>query len=330
MNRFARWVLWVGVLACCADFAGAQERVTVKLMGGAEVTATLLRNNDDGVVLDLGAEVVTIDADRVLDIRDQEDQPVGRQERQEFYTLGSLEEAPVPSLVKRFGDAVVTVTTPLGLGSGFVISDEGHLITNYHVIEKSLEVKVTVFLPTSQGYEKKQIQRVRILAVNPLRDLALLQLEPDDMESLDIRPVVISAEPALGVGDLVFAIGNPLGLERSVTQGIVSSNVRTYGHLRFIQTDASINPGNSGGPLFNSQGEVVGVVCAGFTFFDGLALGIPAADLIDFLHHRDAFVFDPTQPQNGVKYLQPPFRDSSDEAAGEPISADLEGAPPSP
>jgi serine protease Do len=88
------------------------------------------------------------------------------------------------------------------------------------------------------------------------------------------------------------------------------------GHLRFIQTDASINPGNSGGPLFNSRGEVIGVVCAGYTFFDGLALGIPAADLLEFLRHRDAFVFDPTQPQNGVKYLAPPFRDDEKEVPG--------------
>lgn len=307
--------LLVALALTCATCGGAEPQVTVKLVGGAEVTAMLLRKNDEGVVLDLGAEVVTIDAKRVLDIRNQNDEPVGEQRRQEFYTLGRLKEAPVPSLVKRFGDAVVTVTTPVGLGSGFVISSEGHLITNYHVVEKTLDVKVTVFQRTPQGYEKRQLQRVKILAVNPLRDLALLQLDPEEMGPLEIEPVVIAEEPALGVGDLVFAIGNPLGLERSVTQGIVSSNVRTYGHLRFIQTDASINPGNSGGPLFNARGEVVGVVCAGFTFFDGLALGIPATDLLDFLRHRDAFVFDPTQPQNGVKYFEPPFRDAEGASA---------------
>jgi serine protease Do len=216
--------------------------------------------------------------------------------------------------VKRYGDAVVTVTTPVGLGSGFIISKEGHLITNYHVVEESLKVKVTVFQRKPQGYEKRQLNRVKILALNPLRDLALLQLDKEEMEDLDIEPVVISETATVRVGDLVFAIGNPLGLERSVTQGIVSSTTRTMGHLRFIQTDASINPGNSGGPLFNSRGEVVGVVCAGYSLFDGLAFGIPASDLVEFLQHRDAYLFDPTQPQNGVKYFEPPFRREGDQA----------------
>lgn len=75
-----------------------------------------------------------------------------------------------------------------------------------------------------------------------------------------------------------------------------------------IQTDAAINPGNSGGPLFNARGEVVGIVCAGATSFDGLAFGIPATDLVDFLVHRETYLYDPAQPLNGVTYLQPPFR----------------------
>jgi serine protease Do len=176
------------------------------------------------------------------------------------------------------------------------------------VVEKSLEIKVTLFQRKEQGYEKRQLKQVKLLAVNPLRDLALLQLDQDELAGRTITHVVLSQRPTVQVGDVIFAIGNPLGLERSVTQGIVSSILRTMGHLRFIQTDASINPGNSGGPLFNSRGEVVGVVCAGYSFFDGLAFGIPAADLIDFLEHHDAYLFDASQPQNGVKYLSPPYR----------------------
>lgn len=285
----------------------ADEVVTVKLAGGAQVTARLLQRNDDRVVLDLGHEVVTVDAKRVLSIGGPEQQPEGQTRQQDYYTLGRLDEAPVPELVKHYGDAVVTVTTPVGLGSGFIISKEGHLITNYHVVEESLKVKVTVFQRKPQGYEKRQFNRVKILALNPLRDLALLQLDKEEMGDLEIEPVVIAEAATVRVGDLVFTIGNPLGLERSVTQGIVSSTTRTMGHLRFIQTDASINPGNSGGPLFNSRGEVVGVVCAGYSLFDGLAFGIPAPDLVEFLLHRDAYLFDPTQPQNGVKYFEPPF-----------------------
>lgn len=313
MKKIATSILFLSLITLAESHARAGEVVTVKLAGGAQVTATLLQRNDDRVVLDLGHEVVTVDANRVLSIGGPEHQPEGQTRQQEYYTLGRLDEAPVPELVKRFGDAVVTVTTPVGLGSGFIISSEGHLITNYHVVEESLKVKVTVFQRKKQGYEKRQLKQVKILALNPLRDLALLQLDQDEIADLDIKHVVISEKSTSRVGDLVFAIGNPLGLERSVTQGIVSSTTRTMGHLRFIQTDASINPGNSGGPLFNSRGEVVGVVCAGYSFFDGLAFGIPSTDLVDFLKHRDAYLFDPTQPQNGVKYFDPPFRKPEDD-----------------
>jgi len=309
-------VLWEGV---CAD-----EVVTVKLAGGAQLTATLLQKTDDRVVLDLGHEVVTVDAKRVLSISSPERQATGQTAEREFYTLGRLDEAPVPQLVKRFGDAVVTVSTPSGMGSGFIISKSGHLITNYHVVEKELKVIATVFQKKKQGYEKRQLKQVKILALNPLRDLALLQLDKDELGEFDLKPVVIAEKCSLRVGDLVFAIGNPLGLERTVTQGIVSSTTRTLGHLRFIQTDASINPGNSGGPMFNARGEVVGVVCAGYSFFRGLAFGIPAPDLIDFLQHRDAYLFDSTQPQNGVKYFQPPFRRSDsvlNQGASRPVDS---------
>jgi serine protease Do len=97
-------------------------------------------------------------------------------------------------------------------------------------------------------------------------------------------------------------------MERSVTQGIVSSTTRTIDQMRLIQTDAAINPGNSGGPIFNARGEVVAVACAGAAVFDGLAFGIPANELIDFLVHRDTYLYDESQPQNGVTYLPPPFR----------------------
>jgi len=310
MNFILRNFIYCSVLLAPLARVSADEIVTVKLAGGAQVTATLLQKTEDRVVLDLGHEVLTFDAKRVLSIGGPEHQPEGQTAAKDFFTLGRLEEMPVPQLVKRFGDAVVTVSTPSGMGSGFLISKEGHLITNYHVVEKELKVIVTVFQKKAQGYEKRQLKKVKILALNPLRDLALLQLDQKELGDFEVKHVVIAEKSTVRVGDLAFAIGNPLGLERTVTQGIVSSTTRTLGHLRFIQTDASINPGNSGGPLFNARGEVVGVVCAGYSFFSGLAFGIPASDLIDFLQHRDAYLFDADQPQNGVKYFQPPFRSS--------------------
>lgn len=303
---FAAGILF-GVMQTLPGRLNAGESVTVTLQGGAKITASLLRRNDDSLVLDLGHDVVTIDARRVLGVQTLETDVPESESDQGVYSHGRLEDAAVPDLVRRFGDAVVVVKTPTGLGSGFITSAKGHIITNYHVVEGTTKPSVVVYERRAQGYEKRTLLEVKIIAINPLRDLALLLLDPKEMADLQIRHVVLAQSPDVRVGDVLFAIGNPLGLERTVTQGIVSSTTRTMGHLRFIQTDASINPGNSGGPLFNSRGEVVGVVCAGFVMFDGLAFGIPATDLIDFLKNRDAYLFDASQPQNGITYLKPPY-----------------------
>jgi serine protease Do len=311
-----RSVLAFTLLAALVPAAARGEQATVTLVGGARISATLLRESEEGVVLDLGFDVLHIPAKQVLlvDRGEQEDAAATARERG-IYTAGRLQPAEVPELVKRFGDAVVVVRTAGGLGSGFIISRQGHLITNYHVVEQQTRVTVTLYRRSDQGYQKHDLKRVRILALHPLRDIALLQLDLSELPGTLPEPVVINDQDDVRVGDLVFAIGNPLGLERTVTQGIVSSTTRTIGHLRLIQTDASINPGNSGGPLFNARGEVVGIVCAGHVTFDGLAFGIPARDLIDFLEHRDSYLFDPTQPQNGVSYLDPPYRADSGSAA---------------
>lgn len=306
------------------------EHVTVTLVGGARISATLLRENDEGVVLDLGYDVLHIPAKQVLLVdRGQAEDTAESARDRGIYSTGRLQPAEVPQLVKRFGDAVVVVRTAGGLGSGFITSRQGHLITNYHVVEQQTRITVTLYRRAEQGYEKHDLKRVRILALHPLRDIALLQLDLGELPGALPEPVVLNDQDDVRVGDLVFAIGNPLGLERTVTQGIVSSTTRTIGHLRLIQTDASINPGNSGGPLFNARGEVVGIVCAGHVTFDGLAFGIPARDLIDFLEHRDSYLYDPTQPQNGVSYLDPPYRAEpvSEASTAEPPVADANSMP---
>ncbi|NBC11305.1 MAG: trypsin-like serine protease [Planctomycetes bacterium] len=285
------------------------QPVEVTVLGGAQVVGTLLRQNNAGLVIDLGFDALHIPADQALDVRplEADDENDAETDEAGIYRTGRLEPASIPKLVERFGDAVVMVKTPAGLGSGFVISDQKHLITNYHVIENQTRVSVTVFQKTDRGYRKHEFHQVRIVAIQPLRDIALLRVVDEKAADWTPEPVVIAEGGGPAVGDLIFAIGNPLGLERSVTQGIVSSTTRTVGHLRMLQTDASINPGNSGGPMFNARGEVVGIVCAGATMFDGLAFGIPANDLLDFLKNRDAFLYDPSQPMNGITYLEPPY-----------------------
>lgn len=304
--------------------AAADDQVTITLVGGAKISATLLRENNEGVVLDLGYDVLHVPKARVLDVKRDEAAADGQahQDRGVFRS-GRLEPADVPELVKRHGDAVVVVKTSGGLGSGFVISKQGHLITNYHVVEGQNKPQVTIFRRTEQGYERQDLKKVKVLALQPTRDIALLQLDLSELKGDLPEPVVINNDDDLRVGDLVFGIGNPLGLERSVTQGIVSSTTRTFGHLRMIQTDASINPGNSGGPLFNARGEVVGIVCAGHVMFAGLAFGIPATDLVDFLVHRESFLYDAAQPLNGATYLAPPFKPGSEAepSAGSPPAA---------
>ena len=300
------------------------QAVTVTVVGGSKVTGTLLRQSDNGVAVDLGIDVLHLRTDDVLDIAANNTDAIATEPNTDgdLFITGRLEAAPINKLVDRFGDSVVLVRTAAGLGTGFFISRQGHLITNYHVIERETRISVNVSIPGEgqQSRKREEIEDVKIIAIHPLRDLALLQVDWDAEELGPIpEPVVISDADDLAVGDLAFAIGNPLGMERSVTQGIVSSTNRTIGHLRFVQTDASINPGNSGGPLFNARGEIIGVACAGFTFFDGLAFGIPARDLINFLEFRDAYLYDPSQPQNGVKYLDPPTRtvDAPEESPAE-------------
>ncbi|HEY2839942.1 MAG TPA: trypsin-like peptidase domain-containing protein [Pirellulales bacterium] len=308
----------LAVVVIGASLARAGEKVTVTLVGGAKISAELLRENDQGIVLDLGHDVLQIPSKRLLGIdRGKTEEAEKSQSDRGIFVTGRLPPADVPELVKRCGDAVVLVKTAGGQGSGFIISDKGHLITNYHVVEGETKISVTYFRLTPQGYEKHELKKVKIVALQPMRDIALLKLDPNEVTGEMPKPIVIDDRDDLRVGDAVFAIGSPLGLERTVTQGIVSSTTRTMGHMRLIQTDAAINPGNSGGPLFNLRGEVVGIACAGATQFDGLAFGIPSSDLIDFLVHRDAFMYDASHPQNGVTYLPPPFKGAGSAAANQ-------------
>ena len=285
-----------------------KKTATATLENGAVVTGTVLRSNSEGVVFDLGYDVIHIPKKKILDLKygdgaEQKSETV----QEDIYSVGRLKPAPVKALVDRHGDSVVMVKTVSGLGSGFFISEKGHIITNYHVVEREKQITIHVYNKTNAGYEKKEFKKVRIIALQPVRDLALLKIDESELKGFNIKPTTLSKDKEFGVGNLIFAVGNPLGLERSVSQGIVSSTTRAIGYLRFIQTDAAINPGNSGGPLFNNRGEVVGVACAGSTAFDGLAFGIPVTDLIDFLKNRETYLYDPSMPQNGVKYLKPPF-----------------------
>ena len=137
------------------------------------------------------------------------------------------------------------------LGSGFVINEDGLILTNNHVIEKASEIKVK--LDSGKEYDAKVVGR------DPKTDLALIRVKPD---SDFPEPVHMGDSDAIRVGDWVMAVGNPFGLGQTVTTGIISAKGRIIGagpYDDFLQTDAAINPGNSGGPLFNMKGEVIGI-----------------------------------------------------------------------
>jgi len=142
------------------------------------------------------------------------------------------------------------------LGSGVVVTDDGYILTNNHVVAEAEEIVVT--------FTEKEQYEAKIIGRDPKTDIALIKIEVNKA----IHSAKLGDSDALRVGDWVVAIGNPFGLGSTVTAGIVSAKGRIIGagpYDDFIQTDASINPGNSGGPLFNLDGEVVGINTAIFT-----------------------------------------------------------------
>ncbi len=153
-----------------------------------------------------------------------------------------------------------------GAGSGVIISRDGYIVTNYHVVEGAKNITVTL--------ADRQEYKARIVGRDPKTDLAILKIDPKET----LNAATLGNSEQLKVGDWVVAIGNPFGLSNTVTAGIVSAKGRIIGagpYDDFIQTDAPINPGNSGGPLFNMKGEVVGINTAIVPNGQGIGFAIP-------------------------------------------------------
>jgi serine protease Do len=185
-----------------------------------------------------------------------------------------LEE--LPESLRRFFDFRGRPPVPrerAGMGSGFIFSSDGFVITNHHVVDGAKHVVVR--LPNRQEFDAE------IIGTDPRSDLAVLKIDGDSLPVLRLAD-----ERALKVGQWVLAIGSPFGLDFSVTAGIVSAVGRSLptaagdNYVPFIQTDVAINPGNSGGPLFNLEGEVIGVNSQIFTRSGGsigLSFAIPSS-----------------------------------------------------
>jgi serine protease Do len=297
-----------------ANFAGAD---TIQLKGNDSVTGTILAEKTDAVVVDVGYTVLIVPRGVITKIsKVAEAVSPGTAASNllvsvntpQFYSTDA-HSAParnVQDLVKQIGEAVVQVRTPEGLGSGFFINADGYLMTNFHVIEGETEISVEVYHQTGGQLQRDTYKQVRIVAINKFHDLALLHIE--DKNAPKFKFITLGSADALTVGDSVFAIGSPLGLERTVTQGIISTKTRELEGELYLQTTAQINPGNSGGPLFNMAGEVVGVTNMKITFGEGLGFAIPVELVKNFLDHRDAFAYSTDNPNNPYRYLEPPSR----------------------
>ena len=193
---------------------------------------------------------------------------------------------------------------PSGTGAGFAWDAAGHVVTNYHVIEQERDISLMIYVKEKKGLRKEKVSDVRIVAFNPFFDLALLKIE--NPEKVPLRETYLGDYSRVKIGDPVFAIGNPLGLDRTVSDGIVSNRSRALGGKLSIQTTAAINPGNSGGPLFNNRGEVIGVTSSKIMGGESLGFAIPIQYVKDFLRNREAFAFDKDNPNTGFRYLKPP------------------------
>ncbi|HTT37232.1 MAG TPA: DegQ family serine endoprotease [Burkholderiales bacterium] len=176
---------------------------------------------------------------------------------------------PFYQFFKRFQAPVPRGEVPIrGVGSGFIVSSDGVVLTNAHVVDsaKDVDVKLT---------DKREF-KAKVVGVDKQSDIAVLKIDAKDL------PTVKLGNPAdLKVGEWVVAIGSPFGFENTVTQGIVSAKWRTLPdetYVPFIQTDVPVNPGNSGGPLFNLKGEVVGINAQIYSHsggYEGLSFAIP-------------------------------------------------------
>jgi serine protease Do len=289
----------------------------LQLRDGASLTGRVLAEKPAHYVVDLGYTVLMVPRESVMEVTDEsiasstgQAAPAGTRsvEINGLFTLsdGRGPERSVRELARELGEAVVQVRTPGGLGSGFFINSEGDLVTNFHVIEGETQISVEVYHERGDQLERRSYKDVRIVAMNKFADLALLRIE--DEGAPEFKAAVLGMSDLLAVGERVFAIGSPLGLERTVTEGIVSTKTRELEGDLYIQTTAQINPGNSGGPLFNLHGEIVGVTNMKLRNTEGLNFAIPVDVLTYFLRHTDAYAYDNDNPSNPYRYLEPPKR----------------------
>ncbi|HEV3163283.1 MAG TPA: trypsin-like peptidase domain-containing protein, partial [Isosphaeraceae bacterium] len=223
----------------------ARAKDVIELKDGHQVTGEVLAEKANALFVDLGFDILRIPRDQIVHRGKPGEAPKltavvaalpssDESDPNHFFDTVGLRSQPVKELVEQFGEGVISIETPSALGSGFLINEDGYAVTNNHVIEGETRIAVVLYQKTPSGLSRKRIENVEIVALNPFVDLALLKLPPQ--KDLKLAHVVLGSLDELKVGDGAFAVGNPLGLERSVTQGIVSSLNRNFEGLIYLQT----------------------------------------------------------------------------------------------
>jgi serine protease Do len=210
------------------------------------------------LVKKLMPSVVNISTKQV--IKAQQQSPFGDPSRDQFFH-------------RFYGNAPEQDQVRQSLGSGFIISADGYILTNNHVVDKATDIKVA--LADGRVFDAKLVGK------SPELDIALIKIEGQGFPSVSLG----DSETA-EVGDMVIAIGNPFGLSHTVTSGIISAKGRVIGvgpYDNLIQTDAAINPGNSGGPLFDSSGEVLGINTVIIASGQNLGFAVPISMVKELL-----------------------------------------------
>ena len=229
--------VFAGVVAVCA---------TGVLLPASSAHAQVVNLPDfTGLVEQVGPSVVNIRTLEKVKPRNATGAP-GEEEMLEFFRRFGL---PIPNMPRQAPrqNRPQQEEQPRGVGSGFILSSDGYIMTNAHVVEDADEVIVTLT-------DKREL-KAKIIGTDKRSDVAVVKIEATGLPAVKIGDV-----GRLKVGEWVMAIGSPFGLDNTVTAGIVSAKQRDTGdYLPFIQTDVAINPGNSGGPLINMRGEVVGI-----------------------------------------------------------------------
>ena len=284
---------------------------SIELKDGSGIRGVIVLERPDVYYVDLGFDVVTVTKTAVVSLGEVDSLSgevlVVAANNTLYRVEGDRRDQPILEWVEQLGEAVALVQTPTGLGSGFVIHADGYVVTNDHVIAGEHRISVTIFKKGANEMSKVTYDNVRIVATSSELDLALLKIEPEADEVF--QSVTLAAvDGGVREGQTVFAIGSPLGLDRTVSEGIISLANRVIGGRLYLQTTTQINPGNSGGPLFNLRGEVVGVnnMKIAAVGAEGLGFSISSHIVKSFLDNRDAYAFDPRNPNTGFRYLSPP------------------------